>query len=244
LRARPLGQAWQAIIERNVWHWRYLSPAQQQRLAGQIQVFVAEKSWEGVRGLVVNDEMRVTIAGAACLLLLGFRDDYCFDGVRTILVSPTGFKERQSDDDWELGGQHPTYAIGQAWQGGPIILSWRDVRYECRQPGAGHNVVVHEFAHHVDSLDGEMGGTPPLTSASLRQNWQRVMAAEYERLREAVAIGLPTALDEYGLANQAELFAVASEAFFCRPVELQTEHEELYALLAELYQLDPASWFE
>jgi Mlc titration factor MtfA (ptsG expression regulator) len=89
-----------------------------------------------------------------------------------------------------------------------------------------------------------MGGTPPLTSASLRQNWQRVMAAEYERLREAVAIGLPTALDEYGLANQAELFAVASEAFFCRPVELQTEHEELYALLAELYQLDPASWFE
>jgi hypothetical protein len=243
LRNTPLAPKWRLIIERNNWHWNYLAAGQRERLAGLVQIFVAEKHWEGLRGLTVDDEIRVTVAAAACLLLLGFDDDYCFDRARTILISPAAFRDRQPGDDFEPGEEHGGYAIGQAWKGGTIVLSWRDVRRECRRPGAGHNVVVHEFAHHVDSLDGEMGGTPPLVTANLRGNWSRVMEATRAELANDLDSDRPTVLDPYGLTNRAELFAVASEAFFCRPSALRSNAPELYELLSELFRLDPAAWF-
>jgi Mlc titration factor MtfA (ptsG expression regulator) len=243
LLAEPFPAAWRDILHRNVVHYRYLTAREQARLREDVRIFVAEKYWEGCGGLVLNDEIKVTIAGQACLLVLGMEHNY-FDRVQSILVYPAGYVYPGKDDG--LGGPvqpEGEARLGEAWYRGPVILSWADVQKDGREPQAGHNLVVHEFAHQLDMLDGVINGTPPLGSAAERARWKEVMTAEYRRLVEECGRGRATLLDQYGATDEAEFFAVATECFFDRPAPMRQRHPQLYDLLRDYYYQDPAARF-
>jgi Mlc titration factor MtfA (ptsG expression regulator) len=240
LLTEPFPPDWEPYIARNVRHDRVLDRDLRQRLRGAVRIFIAEKSWVGCGGLEVDDEIRVTIAAEACLLLLGVEPGWYFDNVRSILVYPHAFREPVELQDSRGIIDEDRADAGQAWRRGPVILSWHEVLFDLHHPGRGRNVVLHEFAHQLDALDGEMGGTPPLSGFELRRRWDRVVDREYRRLREQVRAGQPTLLDPYGASNRAEFFAVATECFFERPEPLRRGQAELYDLLARFYGQDPA----
>jgi MtfA peptidase len=241
LLAQEMPAEWRAIIKRNVAVYSLLPEQQQRRLLDAARIMVAERRFEGCRGLVMADEVRVTIAAQAALLLLG-EEGYYFDRVPSVLVYPSAYVREHS-----LGWQGPVDAeaelLGESWHHGSIILSWPAVLSGGRDPRDGQNLVLHEFAHHLDGLDGEMGGTPPLPTTAAHRHWRDVFEREYATLAGDVATGKDTLLDPYGTTSQAELFAVATECFFERPVEMQQRHSELFECLQNFYKLDPTEWF-
>jgi MtfA peptidase len=241
LLAEPLPEEWQAIVERHVAVYALLPAAQQRRLIDAARIIVAERHFEGCRGLEMTDEVRVTIAAQAALMLLG-EEGYYFDRLPGVLVYPTAYVREHS-----LGWQGPVESeaemLGESWHRGSIILSWPAVLAGGRDARDGQNLVLHEFAHHLDGLDGEMGGTPPLPSGAVHRHWREVFDREYAAHCDDVALDRETVLDPYGATNEAELFAVATESFFERPGELRERHPELFACLRDFYKLDPAAWF-
>jgi MtfA peptidase len=239
----PFPDAWRAILSANMAHFGLLDQAEQQHLTELTQVFIAEKAWEGCNGLELTDEIRVTIAGQACLLLLGFEHDL-YRNVETILVYPSTVIPRRAEEPMFA---RPTIVsevmplIGEAHGRGPVILTWDAVRRGGIHPELGHNVVYHEFAHKLDMLDDSVDGTPPLESREQYRAWVEVCTREYEQLRERSERGEPTLLDPYGGTDVGEFFAVATECFFDRPVELSENHPDLYAVLSEFYRQDTAA---
>jgi Mlc titration factor MtfA (ptsG expression regulator) len=236
---QPIPPAWYAVLEQRVPLARGLAAEERERLLRLVQVFLAEKRVEGCQGLVVTEEMKVTIAAAACLLLLHVPGP-CYPTVRTVLVYPSSFVPKYTrPPERDHIVQPPVPLVGQSWRGGVVVLSWDDVLSSARDPAGGHNVVLHEFAHQLDREDGDAEGTPLLPGGALRA-WARVLAAEYERLRRDAAAGRPSVLDAYGATDPAEFFAVATETFFEKPAELEREHPALYAQLKQFYGQDPA----
>ena len=207
------------------------------QLQSKIKLIVAEKNWEGCAGLELTDEIRVTIAAQAGLMLLGVPNFY-FDNVKTILVFPNAFR-RQTSSGLVID---ETYRAGEAWQGGPIVLSWQDTLKGGRNEDDGHNLVIHEFAHALDGLDGEMGGNVMFDDPDASYRWSRVVEREFKLLCQAKEAGTRTLLDHYGATNEAEFFAVSSETFFEQPRKLNEEHTELFELLSTYYKLDPRNW--
>ena len=229
--------SWLSIIEATVFEKKNLSPEHRKKLIDLTKVIVAEKNWEGCEGLNFTEKQKVSIASQASLLILE-TENYYFDGIKTVLLYPRSFKRK-----WRSGmivdeDQHNS---GEAWQGGPIVLSWKDVQQGLKHHD-GNNVVVHEFAHHLDGIDGEMGGNPPFANREDQELWKQVSAREFENLVEAAEDEIPTLLDHYGATNRAEFFAVASETFIELPHELSHEHPDLFELLTKLYKFDPRLW--
>jgi Mlc titration factor MtfA (ptsG expression regulator) len=239
LSSDPIPDAWLGIVDANVPLARRLSPDERQRLLRLVQLFLAEKHFEGCGGLTVSEEMKVTIAAEACLLLLHLEGPP-YPALRTVLVYPRGFvpKTVRSLQTGEIA-EPPAPLIGESWQDGVIVVSWDDVVRGARSPLDGENVVLHEFAHQLDEEDGAGDGAPVLPASALR-TWGRVLSDEYERLRQDAAADRRTVLDPYGATNKAEFFAVATETFFEQPVQLERDHPELYAQLKQFYGQDPA----
>jgi MtfA peptidase len=230
--AEPFPEAWHGYLRDNVFLYQLLSEAEQARLRDVTRILAAEIRWEGCQGLTVTDEIRVTVAVQAGLLLLGF-DDYYFDGLRTVLIYPGGFLAEQP---WS---EEPRHLLGQAHRGGPVVLSWWDARWSGRRLGWG-NLVLHEFAHKLAELGDPVAGRPPMDDPEQQRRWEEVVGAEFERLAEDADYDRPTLLDSYGAANRAEFFAVATECFFLNPALLHRRHPELYRVLADWYRQDPA----
>ncbi|MBN2561921.1 MAG: zinc-dependent peptidase [Phycisphaerae bacterium] len=241
IRKRPFPPAWLAILERNVAYYRLLTPEEQAELRGHIQVFLDEKRFEGCGGLEVTDEIRVTIAAQACILLLHRQTDY-YPRMQTILVYPHRYvadARKRLPDGTVLGGIHTR--IGESWYRGPVVLSWDDVLQGAADIHDGHNVVFHEFAHQLDSESGANEGAPALPRRSMYIAWARVLGHEYEHLIDELKHHRRTFIDAYGATNPAEFFAVITEAFFEQPVQMKRRHPELYDQLVSFYQQDPAS---
>jgi Mlc titration factor MtfA (ptsG expression regulator) len=242
LRALPFPAEWQRIIERNVAAFGRLSPEDQRELLGHTQVLLAEKHFEGCGGLELTDEIRVTVAAQACILLLHRATDY-YPRLTSILVYPSAYLvpgERpiggglwEESDEIRLGHTAPRL--------GALVVAWDDALRGGRAVDDGDNVVFHEFAHQLDFEDYAVDGTPLLESRQYR-SWARVMSAEYEALRRASNSGEPTLIDQYGAKNPAEFFAVITELFFERPRELRGKHPALYDELRSFYHQDPATW--
>lgn len=243
LRAQPVPPAWLAIVERNLPFFRRLSAADRTELLGHIQVFLAEKHFEGCGGLELTDEIRVTIAAQACLLLLHRETDY-YPELTSILVYPTGYTE---ENERHIGGG--------VWEEGPedrlghtatnlraLVVAWDAARHGASDPSDGENVVLHEFAHQLDFENKTADGTPALETRAEYLAWARVMSAEFNALRRAEQAGRATVLDTYGATNATEFFAVATEAFFERPRELRANHPELYGELQRFFRQDPATF--
>lgn len=243
LLAEPFPSWWQAILTRNVGHFALLSPPEQAKLRDITRVLVAEKEWEGCGGLFITDEIKVTVAATAALLLLGFDDHDYYARVPSIVVYPSDFRTPRPEDDWEDDELSDRIIDGQAVYRGPVILSWDHVLEEGRDPTCGYNVVVHEFAHQLDFLDGETNGTPPLGSAEAEANWARVMSAELASHRTALDRGHETFLSEQAADDETEFFADCAEAFFCNPHGLAEEHPPVFELLLAYFRQDPRAWF-
>lgn len=238
--SQPFPSEWSALIERNVPYLRYLSSDERAELQGNIQIFLHEKRFEGCEGLVITDEIKVTIAAQACVLLLHRETDY-FPLMKTILVYPHPYiaptTRRMSGGLVEEGVQT---RLGESWQRGPIVLAWDNVMKSSLDPNDGHNVVFHEFAHELDSEFGAMDGAPRLPRNTMYTAWARVLSLEYRQLLEALETGHRHLIDAYGATNPAEFFAVVTELFFERPVALKKRHPELYEQFRLFYQQDPA----
>lgn len=243
LLAEPFPAPWLGTLHERVVLYRFMDEAEQTTLRDVVRILMVEKAWEGCKGLELTDEIRVTIAALASVLLLGQRDSY-YDNVVTILVYPEAFRvtdQRPIGGDVALHGE--IEHLGEAHLHGPVILSWADIAEDAAQPGYGQNLVFHEFAHQLDMQNGEADGVP-LLPRPLRKRWQMVMAREFERLCKAADRERDTFLDQYGATDEAEFFAVVTEAFFDQPLELRQRHPKLYELLHDYYRTEPAKWFE
>lgn len=237
----PFPAAWTEILEDNVAAYALLDDDERQRLRDLVQVFVDEKHWEGCGGLELTDEMRVTIAGSACLLIMG-RDHDLMNEVESILVYPTAMvlpdQARGFFDGRGRVVDEPRVVLGVAHaRGGPVALAWDSVLAGAANARDGHNVVIHEMAHKIDFLDGDADGTPPLDSAADRRTWARVCSEAYLAHQR----GDEDFLRAYAQTNEAEFFAVATEMFFEKPRQMRGALPELYALLARFYNLDLAA---
>lgn len=243
LRARPFPSAWKSIITRNVPIFRRLPPADQTELLGCVQIFLAEKRFEGCGGLELTDEIRVTIAAQACLLLLHRETDY-YPELTSILVYPSSYVAHEDrylgNNIWEQGEEDRLGHTGRRM--GSLVLAWDEAKRGAADPADGRNLVLHEFAHQLDFEDSQTDGAPALTTHAEYLAWARVMSREFEALRDAADAGMPTVLDTYGATNPAEFFAVATEAFFERPRALREKKPELYARLRKFYRQDPVSY--
>jgi Mlc titration factor MtfA (ptsG expression regulator) len=239
----PFPEAWEEIVKRNVAHYCMLVDDEKAHLRSLIQVFIAEKNWEGLGGLDLTDEIIVTISAQACLLLLGLPHEF-YRNVLSILIYPSTVVPPQRKlghfeiTQEPLEATHPI--IGQSFNTGPVILVWDAVLREGRHPEWGHNVVYHEFAHKLDMLDGAADGTPALRNRAEYNDWVTTCSREYLRLKSEAKTGKKTFMDAYGATNEAEFFAVATEQFFDQPLVMIRHAPELYRVLKEYYRQDPA----
>jgi Mlc titration factor MtfA (ptsG expression regulator) len=240
LRTEPIPPHWRDIVARNVPLAARLPAADQERLLRLAQVFIHDKPMEGV-GLVLTDEIRVTIAAQACLLLLNL--DYpCYPTLRRILVYPGVFQPRRVDMP-RFGEIHqePRATLGEAWTSGVVVLSWDSSLVGSLNPDEGQNVVLHEFAHVLDGENGAMDGFPLLERPSAYRTWSYVFRSLYERQVQETLEGEETPIRPYGATNRAEFFAVATESFFATPGQLRAKLPDLYDELKKFYRQDPAA---
>ncbi len=240
--AEPFPADWRRILRRRVPLLARMPADLQLQLKKHIQVFLAEKEFVGCQGQAITDEVRVTIAAQACLLLLNRATDY-FPNTRQILVYPEAFAVTHEHVD-EAGVVHHERSerAGESWDRGQVMLSWADVRRGAAVPHDGWNVVIHEFAHQLDAETGLTNGAPDLGSRQRYRRWSAIMHRHYDAHVAAVDHNDDTFLDPYAAEAPAEFFAVISEAFFETPVGLRQAHPELYTELKLFYQVDPASW--
>lgn len=204
-------------------------------------LFLDRKEFSGAHGLNVSDDIAVAIAAQACLpvLRLGLA---AYDGFVGIVVHPGQAKVRREHmDDSGIVHEYDEVLSGEAVHGGPVMLSWRDVRASGASAELGYNVVIHEFAHVLDMADGMADGVPRLPPSISRADWTRTLQAEYEDFCRRVEADTPTALDPYGAEAIDEFFAVATESFFVAPGAMRAEHPALYTLFIRYYGMDPAA---
>ncbi len=242
LLSAPFPEEWTRILIKNLPPYRHLPADLRQQLHDRIRIFIGEKSFEGCGGLELSDEIRVTIAAQACLLLLNRGSD-CYPKLYSILVYPStyvvGVRPHLNPQPSEA-----SIRLGESWHHGAVVLAWDSVRQGAVNFADGHNVTMHEFAHQLDQQAGRADGTPILPTRSAYSSWSRVFSREYELLQRGVEKGEKSAIDRYGATNPAEFFAVATEIFFEKPRTLKKKHPELYRELQEFYRVDPGEWLE
>lgn len=241
-RSKELSDLNRQILHDNVPLSRLLPETERNRLEKQVRAFLDEKQFEGCGGLTVTDEMRVTIAGYACLLLLGDpRGDYPQLG--TIVLYPESFATPiRSTDHTGVVTETVEERLGESWREGTIVLAWDSVQEVIRGESGDCNVIIHEFAHQADARHGLTEGAPLRTARDGCRTWEDLLRTEQYRQRSLQRRGRPAALDPYAFTSPAEFFAVASEAFFMRPVRFRSNHPELYTELNTVYGVDPAEW--
>lgn len=216
---------------------RDLSGREKRRLESLAAKFIADKVFEGAQGLEITRPMRLVIALQACLPILELGLDW-YDGCKAIIVYPSGFvPERVYIDEFGVEHRVREELVGEAWERGPVILSWEDA--VSAGPGDGHNPVIHEFAHKLDMRNGEDNGYPPLHADLDQDAWTSAFSSAYADFADRCERGEDIGIDEYAATSPGEFFAVISEVFFERPDLLQRRYPGVYAQLVGFYRQDP-----
>jgi Mlc titration factor MtfA (ptsG expression regulator) len=221
---------------------RFLTPSQRTRWEGAVRLFLARKTFVPCQGTRVDNDIRLSVAGQACLLLAGRPDLEVYPELSTIYLHPSTYVRR---DDRSIGGgaiatDEEASFDGESWDHGAVVLSVRSVRLSFRFLD-GFNVVLHEFAHQFDSMAGGSDGCPPMP-AGLMIDWKHALDDHFHALRAADDRGEDPFLDPYGAESPVEFFAVAVEAFLELGPEFEAEHPKLYGMLREVFGMDPARW--
>ena len=241
--AQPFAAHELAILERKVDQYRAMDVPQRARLERLVRRFLHEKTFVGCAGLEITDEMRLTIAGQACLLLLGARGEAVYPTLSAVLVYPGAFLvPRRQVDEAGVVTEERQDLLGESWGDGRVIVSWDHVRRAGMEAPPSHNVVLHEFAHQLDSESGTTNGAPYLGSPDRYRSWSEVLSRDFAALRHDAWFGQEGVLDHYGATNPAEFFAVATEAFFEQPHRLAVRHPALYEEFLKYYRVDPRAW--
>ena len=240
LRNTPMTRAWSACFDANVARYPNMPAVLRDELRGRVSEFVANKQFVGCNGLQITDEIRLTVASNACLLLLN-RNVPTFSNVLTMLIYPTEFiAEFEAEDDW-LHHKMVEIRSGESWERGPLVLAWDEIQADVAS-GDERNVVIHEFAHKLDEQNPDGDGLPILGDSRLQADWSRIMRAEFDALRAAAGRGETTLLDPYGAESPAEFFAVVTETFFGAAAALKARHPELYGAMRDCFRVEPANW--
>jgi MtfA peptidase len=234
-----LPDAWRQILDARSLAWRQLGDGERRRLGELADWLLRDRRWEAARGFELTDEVRSLVAAHAVLPILGL-DESWYDGVGAIIVRDGSMTQRHTAGPVRGTFERSPQAVdGESHHGdGPLMVSWRAARREAANPRFGRDVVLHEFAHKIDMHDGVLDGTPLLPDDAERQRWVDVCTNHYEAVRD----GAPAAmLRSYAGTNAGEFFAVATETFFTRPIDLADRHPDLYGVFAAFYRQDPAA---
>ena len=203
---------------------------------------LAEKQFVGCGGLSITEEMKLTIAAIASLLLLNERGEY-YPKLSSILVYPSTYVAKQTKAISNyIVQESKVVRLGESWSRDRVVLSWSQIQYDTQNWQDGHNVILHEFTHQLDSETGTANGVPLLQHKSDYVTWAKVLTQEYQRLINQVQQGTPTIMSAYGITNPAEFFAVATETFFEKPKLMFQRHPALYHQLKQYYKLNPVEW--
>ena len=238
----PFPEEWAGLLENNIQVYRKLPMPLRLQLRKLIKQFLHQKHFSGSGGLEITDEIRVTIAAEACMLILN-RPSSVYSKLRYIIVYPTAFiVDRGNRNDAGVVDPSPRGLLGESWQNGKVILAWDSVLHGARNFLDGQNVVLHEFAHQLDSESGSTNGAPLLGHASSYRSWAGVLSVKFEELQNDSRRGRRSLMDHYGATNPAEFFAVATETFFEKPRQMAKHHNELFETLKGYYRIDPREW--
>ncbi|MGY6530141.1 MAG: M90 family metallopeptidase [Cyanobacterium sp.] len=246
----PINKNWLTFLDQNVYLYQKLPNKYKQQLQNYIKIFIAEKDFIGKDGVEVTDEMKLTIASQACLLLIENNPNFLhpnrsnyFPYLKYIYIYPGIIQKKHrknSSENHLLLGQS---SVGhKSGKDGDILLSWADVQLESQSPNARGNVVLHEFSHQLDQEFGNATGTPRLKNLEATLIWQNIFKMEYQKLCLSTQVQEPTIIDKYGATNPVEFFAVATETFFIKGKLMAVNHPLLYEQLRQYYQLNPAVW--
>lgn len=238
--ATPLTTEQRAVVAELVPVTRRLPGPLRQKLEGKINLFLDQITFHGQNGLEVTEAMRLSIAAQACLLVIN--SPAWFETLRTVLIYPTAFTAPRETHDGYVVREHHHGMLGESWARGPVVLSWDDALEGGLDPNDGHNVVIHEFAHQLDSLTGNANGIPVLRKGQAYAGWEKAMLEAYNDHVARVEHGHHTLIDPYGATNHEEFFAEAIVTFFEKPRALRQHEPALYAQLKELLSLDPVEW--
>lgn len=238
----PFPKSWLGILESKLPVYPKLTPELQLELQQRVKEFLFEKKFEGCGGLEMNDEIRITIAGEACLLILD-RPSTRYKKLKWIYVYPSTFiAKREVADAYGVVSEGRSFLLGESWSHGRVILAWDSVERGIKNTDDGQNVVLHEFAHQLDQEDGRADGAPLLYTKDSYQIWSQVFSDEFDTLQKKLARGAKTLIDSYGATNPAEFFAVVTELYFECPSKLKHKHPELFEALKQYYRVDPRKW--
>jgi len=238
----PFPTEWVSMLERNIGIYRDLPKPLRLQLRRLIKQFLHQKHFTGAGGLEITDEIRVTIAAEACLLLVN-RKTNVYPSLRYIIVYPSAFvvdRPQSSDDGIVSEGRKGL--LGESWSNGKVILAWDNVLHGSSNFLDGQNVVLHEFAHQLDSESGSTNGAPILAGKNCLRTWASTLSEEFEELQKDAWRGKRSLIDHYGATNPAEFFAVSTETFFEKPAQMAKHHAELYEVLKRYYRVDPREW--
>ncbi|MFO7788541.1 MAG: zinc-dependent peptidase [Halospina sp.] len=233
----PFPEHWRKMLEKRVPLYSRLPAQLRHQLEQHVQLFLAEKPFYGCDGFEVDDTVRLTIAGHACLLIVA-RNFSDFDGINSILVYPDRYRVRDMESDGIVVSESNEIRAGEASSQGQVVLAWTECEEGATHPHGAHNVILHEFAHQLDYLDGTADGAPPLSGEQAR-HWQETMTRAYKHLRDSLRHHEKPWLDPYGATEPAEFFAVLTETFFQRPGHLKERQPEVYEAFAGFFRLDP-----
>jgi len=240
LLATPLTAKQRELIQRLVPLVRLLPQPLRLSLEGKINLFLDQVTFRGQNGLEVSEAMRFSIAAQACLLIVN--SPVWYETIRNVLIYPSAFLTHRGAHDGYVVHENKHATLGESWARGPVILSWDHALHGGLNADDGQNVVIHEFAHQLDSLSGHTNGIPILRKGQDYSGWEKAMLNAYETHVARVESGEHTLIDPYGATNHEEFFAEAIVTFFEKPKQLRHEMPALYAQLAELLALDPTQW--
>jgi len=221
--------------------WAPLDDDERARAGALVEHFARTWRWEAARGFALTPEVVVTVAASAAVLGLGLDLD-AWRHVRAVVVHPRAFTQTGPRTTTVAGvvADGPQRLLGHARdRQGPVMLSWSAARRDVRHPERGQHVIVHELAHKLDAADGLFDGTPEVAGRSERAEWVEVCTRAYRRLRRHP--DADPVLRPYAATSPSEFFAVASEVFVQRPLDLEAHHPELSGVLVGFYGQDPAA---
>lgn len=239
---RPFPESLKEILNTSVPYYGQLSEDLKQTLHNHLVIFMDEKLFEGCNGLEMTEEKKVIISSYACILLLGEPSGY-YPDLQSILVYPDDYiAPVRDEDEGGIVSEGTEARMGESWNLGSIVLSWDDIRENIENRSTHRNLIFHEFAHQLDDYYGLTAGIGDGGEVFRDDNWTRILAEAFRKLQRKASRGSSCVLDPYGATHPAELFAVATEAFFLNPHKLHVEFPKLYDVLKTFYNLDPSSF--